>query len=328
MELEFISNGQPFGDAATRLLNSGMNPAVLRTNATLRREDWLEVDRVVLAEARRRLNGIGDLLSRGLRRNIRNAMGVLVIESETLNDFGDAQLDMDGLTQGTKENANYEPLYMPLPILHKPFNIGLRQLSASRNRGEGLDTTKSRLATQSVVETAEKILFQGASAFKYGGGTIRGYLDYPTRNTVSFSVGHWNDSPTTAADVIVDVLAMKQELLDARMFGPYVLYVPTVYETVLDKDYNVTGSARVTIRQRLLEIGGIADVKVSDFLTADNVLLVQMSEDCIRMLVGFEPMTIQWETKGGMNTEFEVMSIMVPEIRSTQAGRCGIAHLS
>ena len=82
-----------------------------------------------------------------------------------------------------------------------------------------------------------------------------------------------------------------------------------------------------TIRQRILEIANIQAVTIIDKLAANNVLLIQMTSDVVRIVNGMEIAPVEWQEQGGMVLHYKVMGIKVPQIRSTQAGRCGIAHL-
>ncbi len=121
-------------------------------------------------------------------------------------------------------------------------------------------------------------------------------------------------------------LIAKQALINDRHFGPFMLYIPTAYETVLDDEFS-TQYPR-SIRSRILELDGLKGVKVSDFLTANNVVLVSMQSTVVRIVEGLPLTTVQWDTEGGMQVNFKVMTILVPQIRSTQANRSGIVHIS
>jgi len=119
--------------------------------------------------------------------------------------------------------------------------------------------------------------------------------------------------------------------LAVHFYGPYQLYIPSNYETVLDQDYNdstsgVTGSD--TIRARILKIASISGIKVIDHLASDNVLLVQMTRNVVRLVRGFGLQNVQWGEEGNMVTKFKVMTIQVPQIRSDQNGHTGIAHIA
>ncbi len=113
-------------------------------------------------------------------------------------------------------------------------------------------------------------------------------------------------------------------MLENKQFGDMVLYVPVEYETKLDDDFK--SESDKTIRQRIMELSGIVDVRVSDFLAAGNVLMVHMNSSTVRMVEGMPISNVQWESSGGFALNFKVMTIMVPQIRNDMAGQCGIVH--
>jgi hypothetical protein len=117
---------------------------------------------------------------------------------------------------------------------------------------------------------------------------------------------------------------MVQAAINDRMYGPYMLYIPTAYQTVLDKDYNDYKTK--TIRQRILEIEGIKGIKVIDRLTANNVLLVQMTQDVVRNIKGLPIQIVEWAAEGKFIQKYKVLTIEVPQIRADYENRCGIVH--
>lgn len=323
--VDSIFQGKAVGGVAARLLRSGMNVNALRSNATLLKDEWKELDETVVQISKVRLVGVNDLVSRGLVYNIRNGLGTTVLETQNASDMEEAQVDMAGVAEGKGDREEFDIGYLPLPLVHKDFQLNIRVLEASRKLGQSLDTTQAAIAARKVAEKTEEILFTGASTYKFGGGTIYGYVDHPSANSVSLS-NNWDDSPSTGATILADVLDMKQASIDKKKTGPWLLYVPTNYEVVLDDDFKANSD--LTIRQRIKQIEGIQDVKVADKLTADTVVLVELSPETVRMVIGLQPTTVEWETKGGMVFHFKVMSIMVPQIRADQDGNCGIVVLS
>ena len=103
-------------------------------------------------------------------------------------------------------------------------------------------------------------------------------------------------------------------------------WIPTAYETVIDADFKAASDK--TIRQRILEIGGIQDVKVADKLTANKCVLVQMTSDVVRMVEGLPVQTFEWQGTSPFTTNYKVATIMVPQIRADQNGKCGVTVLS
>lgn len=346
VNIEQLMNGQAFGPVANQLVASGMNINALRpyieddgkcyvsvneeqsrlvTHATLRKDEWKQYDQAIIKAATTRLTGVSDLYSRGLTYNIANGLGKTVLEYEDQSDIEDAEINMDGRTMGRMDRVEFQIKYLPLPIVHKEFQINARVLAASRTTGQALDTTNAELSSRKIAEKLESILFTGSSSFTYGGGTIYGYTDFPYRTTGSLAAA-WNGSSATGATIVEDVRNMKADSISDRHYGPWVLYVPTNFESVLDRDYS-SGYPK-TIRQRILEIEGIEAVRVADALTASNVVLVQMSPETVRMVVGMPVSMIQWSVDGGMLFKFKIMTIQVPQIRGDQNNRSGVVHYS
>lgn len=318
--IDAIFKGKAYGNVAQTLLANGLNVNALRTNDTLLYDEWKEIDKVVLQSYMQRLVGVADLKAAGLVYTF-DGMGKTVLGYQDASDIEDAQVNMDGISRGRRDRPEFDISYLPLPIIHSDFSFSVREIEASRNGNMPLDTTMAGLAARKVAEKVETILFAGASTYTFGGGTIYGYLDEPNNNDVTLNA-HWNDSAATGSTIIEDVRSMKQALIDDRCYGPYMLYIPTNFETAIDADFKDYSDK--TIRQRILEINGINGIKVADFLTDDYVVLVQMTADVIRIVNGLPVTTVQWETDGGMRLNFKVMTIQVPQTRHDQTGRCGI----
>ena len=299
--------------------------AVPVTHATLRRDEWKQLDEAVLKIAEQRLGGIQDLIDNNLVYNLGNAMGTTVLEWHDVSDALEAELTMDGVTRAKGDRVNYGTNYLPIPIIHADYEINARVLEASRRLGNPLDTTLAERAARKVQEKLEEMLFTNTT-YTFGGGTIYSYLNHPNRNTVTLST-NWDASSKTGAQIIQDVLNMKQASINAYHYGPWMLYVPTAYETVLDEDYDST-TPGTTIRERILKISGIKGVKVIDKLPANNVLLVQMTSDVVRLVRGMGLQNVQWKTEGNFITKYKVMTIQVPQIRSDQNNKTGIVHLA
>jgi len=351
MENDFILNGQASGDVASRLLKAGMDPHVLRpwegedgrsylavneggervarpvnnATATLRKDDWIQLDSAVVKVAKERLKAVADLRGMGLTYSIPNGMGKTVLQTETQSDISEAIISMDGMRKSAADRPVFELNNLPLPIIHKDFDFSLRQVQTSRNNGSPIDTTTAELAGRRVAEEAEKLLLGTSGTYAYGGGTIYGYVNFPQR--ITYSMADPTDSTWTPADTVQDVLNMRLDAQQAFHYGPYRLYASLPWDVYLDDDYSDQKGDN-TLRDRLKMIQGIQDVVTLDYLsTTDYVmLLVQMTSDVVREVIGMDITTVQWETHGGMQLNFKVMAIMVPQLRADQNGNSGIVH--
>ncbi len=338
------------GTVAQMLLRNNMNPHALRPwieddpertdfgksfitngkqrqlvgNATLRKDEWKFIDEEVLKAARQRLVGIADLERFGLTKNLGDGMSMTVFQWEDIAEFLSAEVTMDGVTPAKNDRPNYEVKYIPLPIVHADFQINARVLKTSRNMGQSLDTTTAEEAARVVGDKLEDMLFTNLT-YTFGGGTIRSYINAPDRNTGSLT-GNWDGSGISGSDILNDVLGMKQASINARHYGPWILYIPTAYETVLDD--NFTTNYPITVRQRILDVAGIQDIKIVDRLTANNVLLIDLNKDTVRLLKGMAISPLEWPTEGGLVLNYKVMTIQIPQIRADQSGKSGVTHFT
>ncbi len=325
-------------------------------NATsLRKEEWIQLDQVVLRAARQRLRAWADLSAANSFGGF-NAMAKETLEHETMSDPGEALVDMDGLSEGRTDSPLFRLQGIPLPITHSDFYFSARKLAQSRNTGTPLDTVQGEAAGRRVAEMIEKTLIgtvtglrgtEGPYATGYGYGTggstgdagtrynqVYGYTNYPDRLTKTDLT-----APTTVGwtpeTTVNEVIAMRQQLVDGRFYGPFMLYHSTDWDTYFDGDYYVaktTGAVAPTqtLRERLQKIDGIQDVRRLDFLPSSTnpwtLIMVQMTADVAQAINGMDITTVQWESVGGMRLNFKVMCIQVPRLRSDYYGRCGVLH--
>jgi len=318
--VSIYKGGDPMQDSSykTELVTQG-----LIANGTLRRDEWKQLDDAILPIARNRLNGIADLEAHGLVYTLGNAMGTTVLEWHDVSDSMEAELTMDGVTRSKGDRPIFSTKYLPIPVIHVDYEINARVLAASRKQGNPLDVTSVEHATRRIAEYLESMLFTDIET-NFADGKVQSYINYDNRNTITLA-SKWDNSGVTGALIIADVMTMKQASMDAKHYGDWMLYVPSDYETTLDEDYSSSKGTN-TIRERILQIRGIMGVKVVDTLPDDNVLLVQMTSDVVRLVKGMGIQNVQWDTEGRWITKYKVMTIQVPQLRADQDGNCGINH--
>lgn len=348
MENDLIINGVAYGDIAQRLLESncdfnslklwigrdgrtyqnvirqnGEVQACLVTNTTalLRKDEWILLDRAVMDAARQRSRLAADLIRRGLVYNVPNGLGTLVLQTQAASDLHEASVSTTGLEETTDEKQEFSLVNLPLPIIHKDLRIPIRMLNASRNGGPPLDTMEASAAGRKVGERLENLMVGDTVPYQFGGGTLYGYTNHPDRQTIVLS--DWTSA--TGATILSELLQMVQAMkVDARAYGPFVLYTSTDISTNLENDFK--DASDKTIRQRLLETEAIEEVATADFFPDKTAVLVQMAPETVRLVNGLSPTTLQWESKGGMLIHLKAMAIMVPQIRADHYGRCAIVH--
>lgn len=347
--MDYILNGAGYGGVAQTLLNNNFDVNALRpwksqdptdhrsfqtitnngqsetfvTNApaTLRKDEWIHLDEAVVEAAQTQMRVVSDIRSAGLTYSIPNGMGKTILETESQSDITDAEMSMDGINRASADRPQYNLLTLPLPITHKDFFFTAREIAVSRERGMPLDTTNAQLAARKVAEQTEKLTLGEASTYAFGGGTIYGLTNYTGRLTKTLTAPTSSNHDTT----LNEILEMRSQAYAANHYGPYMLYASPAWDEFLDEDFSSSKGTN-TFRERIRAIENIQDVRTAHFLSGTQLLLVQMTPDVVRMVVGMDVTTIQWPTEGGMMMNFKVMSIVVPQLRADYNGNTGIVH--
>jgi uncharacterized linocin/CFP29 family protein len=352
--MDLIYNGQASGSVASRLLQNGMNPNILRpwlgkdgrsrvavwnqetgkyapqivqnANATLKYNEWRLIDDAVTRVAKERLTVVQEIRSRGLVYNLPNGMAHTILTTQRMGDITPATVSMEPARRSERDRPEFDLLNLPLPIVHKDFGFTARQIAVSRNGGAPLDTTMVELATRRVAEEVEALTLGTAGTFTFGGASVYGFVNFPQRLTYSLTPptsGSWNPQKT-----VNDILAMRQIAANNFYFGPYTLFMGTGWDTYLDSDYIVSGSISTggTLRERILKTNMIDKIVPAYYLTGYQIVLVQMTSDVVREVVGMDATTLQWEEQGGMEINFKVMAMIIPHLRADQNNQTGIVH--
>lgn len=312
----------------SELMNNGIHTPVY--NATsLRKDEWIQMDQVVLKAARSRLKAWSDLAAANTYRV--PGMNKTILEHETMNDPGEAVVDMDGISDARGDAPLFQLEGLPLPITHSDFYFGARKLATSRNSGTPLDLAMAEAAGRRVAEQVEKTLIGTVTGLTYGTASnygrtpsVYGYTNFTNRITKTNMTA---PDGTNGPSVLTSWLALRELLYAANFYGPFMAYVSSDYDQYLDNLFSTTEPSAGTLRSRLLEIDGINGIRRLDYLTDTfTVILVQMTSDVARAVNGMDLTTVQWESKGGMQLNFKVMCIWVPQLRADYSGNCGIAH--
>lgn len=292
----------------------------IQANATLRYDEWKRIDDVLLEAFQERLVIVDDLRSAGLTYNV-GGLGVMISEYETVGEMTDATATMDGDTVVEKDRVGFGIDGVPIPIIHKDFQISERALLASRTRGADLETTNAAAAARSVARTSESMIFNGLNV-KAGGYGVQGLLNKTGRPLQLIS--NWAASGTSAETVLSDILTLISELETNRVYGPYTLYIPAEYASKFRQDFKANSDK--TLRDRVLELAEISDIRVSDSLPDGNVVLIQMTSSTIDLAVASDITTVQWTSGSGMTHFFKTYAAWAPRIKTDNDGRFGYVH--
>lgn len=299
----------------------------LRANGTLREDEWKQIDDRLLEVAQHSLRAVQDLRDRGLTQS--TDLGTLIHEFERTDEFEEAELDMGAETRGADEHSTFDLKGVPLPIAHKSFHIGFRQLRASRNRGTSLDTMNLAKATRSVSERLETLLFNGwaggAQGFDIPG--LRG--DNREDNVNDLTGSDWTDSSGTDADDIRDDLIDGIELLENNNYGPegtgYLCWIARENYQQLRRRDTGTDQERGLL-ERLEEEFEFVDFVRADHLDAGEYIMLKPVEDVVELVVASDITNVEWSSHADMTTHMKVMGSITPVVKSDKNGQSGIVN--
>jgi Family of unknown function (DUF6260) len=313
----------------------GINSPVFNAT-TLTRDDWIEIDRAVERATRQRLTAWADLLAAS-RRGGFDAWSKMTLEYNAVTDSGEAIKDMDATSPGRDDTPLHLIRSVPLPVIHSDFSFPQRLLDQSKSSGMPLDTEMVEQGTRRSWELVEKTLIGTETGVTYGGrstgpfphtgtSTEWGYTSFPYRVTKTDLTAPLGTNPEA---VMTDVLEMIETMNTNGYFGPFMLYHSTPYSRYINDDYFRTGSTSAvrTLRERLMEIDGISDIRRLDYLTSGyQLLLIDLGRGQFQAIDGMQPRTIQWNERGGMIQKFMTMMIQVPLLRAPYDGVAALIH--
>ncbi len=291
-------------------------------NATLRHEEWLQVDDAVNDVLRERLTIADDLRARGLSVPI--SVGSVLRMTERLEDFDDADLSYDGATPPSEDRPSYLNETTAVPVISKGFRFNWRQLIASRERGEPLDVTSAQICARKVRDKLQDLITNGEATGGPTGGGIPGLTSATNRITVNLA-NHWD---VAAGTPIADTESMLAAAYNVNLFGPFTMYVCKEYWAAIQADYK--DESDKTVMQRIEAFSDIDAVRPLDTLADNTVLLVQMTSQALDLSEAQGVTTVQW-TLEPMVTHFRVFYVGGPHIKSIEDEdgntRNGIVHL-
>jgi uncharacterized linocin/CFP29 family protein len=294
-------------------------------NALLREYEWQRIDAQVVEVHRTTLVAANDFQRFGLIEPL-GGLGVTISTYEQLSDMSDAQLSMEGITRGEKGRQEFTPQSVPVPIIHKDFEISRRMLESARRQGNQIDTTHAVTAARRVRDAIENMIFNGSSV-AVAGYKIAGFRTKSQRIQKTASQcggGDWA-TPENPYKSIVGAIGF---LAAAGFYGPYGVYVARDQYTQSLHLLNGANGSNTNELAVMLQIPQVSFITPADALPAENVIVWQLAKDVADLAIGQDVSTVQWDEMGGMLTQFKVMTALAPRIKSDANGACGVLHMT
>jgi hypothetical protein len=342
---DFISTtGEAHGDMATELQESYFAKS-LRTFDSLPREAVEIIDRTIVETAPLTMVGIPDLQT-GIDQNLVMRIDGLAAVHYTMQGAvttGEAKLAMSPAVR--KDHAGlrfYERTY-PLPVIFENYQVNKRELASTTRVTEGFNrlAVLAQAATRAVTQKAEDLLFNGNVMIE--GKYIYGYTEFPDRQL--YTITDWTTA--TGQEIVEDCNKMLQQVIDARHYGPCILYIPPEYSEPLRRDYidtvvsetilariyalNTVPSSGIANRLAAQQMTTIAAVRVAPYLDPGEVVLVEMRDTTINLIEGLALQNIELrQSPDPWEQRYAVVAMWVPAPTTQElmdgTKLCGIVH--
>lgn len=313
----------------------GINSPVWNAT-TLSRDDWIEIDAAIVRATRQPLSAWSDLLA--ANRRTFDAWGRMTLEYTARADSGEVVKSMDATDPGRADVGLSIIRSVPLPVIHGDWDFPKRLLDQNGGQpGGNLDTEQVEQVTRRGWEMVERTLIGTETGVTWGGrstgpwphtgnSTEYGYTNFPYRVTKTDLTTPTGTNPEA---IVQDVMEMIETMNGNGYFGPFVLYHSTPYSIYLNSDYFRSGSTSAvrTVRERVMEIDGITDIRRLNYLTSGyQLVLVDLGTGQFQAIDGMRPTAVMWEERGGLLKKGLVMMIQVPFLRAPYNGTAALVH--
>jgi uncharacterized linocin/CFP29 family protein len=308
----------PHGIRHLRLQTARQRQAQLYTNATLLREQWLEIDNLWLRVADQYMGAVLDLTSRGLTQTI-PSLGIAASQYGAIGRMDPATTDMRASAAGNNQRLRVTPHLVPLPFAFEDYEFDITELEAVQRLGGTLDTAYTEEAQRSVAETFERWLISGAPEFSVDGNTVYGYRTAPGR------VIGTGTSWATPDNVYATIQKMIVDMLAINRVGPFALYMNVAQ---LGQMYAQEGVDRAwNVYRRITEsFPQIVSIKPSFAMPVGELVLVELQRRTVDLAIKMDPANVPWEIMGGLAQHVRVIGSIVPRIKVDGANQTGIVH--
>ncbi len=313
-KLEMVCNEQNFPVVQKR--------GELSVYSLLRKQEWEELDAAVISMVKLRLNGIQDLRDNNLVQPL-GGLGTMVSQWNVASEKPLATVSMDGRTKGNRDRVDKKLYGVPVPIIHDEYEIGARELEASRRLGDALDTTEAQESAATVAETLEDMYFNGNTGIVVGGSGVYGLTTLSGRLTgtaASFGGGDFG----TISNILPTFTGIMAGLAARRYYGPFGFYLAnTQYFQMLA--FYTDGSGQTALA-RVLQLPQIKFVKPSDHLADGYLTGVQLTKNVVDLATALDVTNREWTSGDEMSLNYKVLMAAVPRLKVDYAGYTGIAH--
>jgi hypothetical protein len=232
---------------------------------------------------------------------------------------------MDGRSRVDQDRSEFTTHSVPIPIVSTAYEIGMRELMASRAVGSDIDTYEAVEAGQAIAEEWEYMAIDGFSEPVVQSHQVYGLQNHPDRESDT-AANYGGGDFGTLGNGYSSILGAIETMAGLRYFGPFNVYIAnTQYHQLLDYQDDGTGDVQL---DRILALPQINSVKVNDFVDDGELLMVQMDSRVLDLRVAMGLENRQWEHPDGSAVFFKVMEAMTLRLKPDYRGNLGVLHMT
>lgn len=285
------------------------------------------IEGAVTKTGRKGLNIVNDLIAAGLTTPLPDWWAIPSLRRGNIGgNAGRAHRTMIPDSRGERFVLQRGGTSWPIFCTWADFSFDARTLAIGSRMGTPLDVSHTEQATYLVNQAAEDQAWHGltdeqGSIMTIDGMSAPGLLD----TTTIFDYSSWNG--LTGAQ-IYDIVADAIQQLRITHPGPYTLYYPGNFDKKMNSPYT-TAYPSGTIRAELEKFGPYGgrnlQVRLSDTLDDNRVVLIQMDSDSVDLVVGQYPVPLSWQDGPKWNTYWVVLSCVIFRMFPNANGLYGVA---
>lgn len=284
------------------------------------------IERAVTKVQKKRLNIVADLIAAGLTTSLPDWWGIPSLRRGRIGNAGRAHRTMVPDSTGERFVLQRDGVSWPIFCTWANFSFNAREIAVGERMGTPLDVSHVEEATYLVNEANEDQAINGLTDEQGQTMTIDG-LSAPgiLSSTNTFSYPTWTG--LTGAQIEAEVMGAIQSLRTTHP-GPFTVYYPGNYDSKMNSKYTTTYQSG-TIRQELTNLGPYGgrniEVKLSDTLPDDRVVVMQMDSEAVDVVIGQQPLPISWQDGPKWNTFWVVLDCVIFRMFANKNGDYGVA---
>ena len=291
--------------------------------ASLPYDVYKRIDATVKRNARSRLNILPIADALGLIRTL--SLGDMEMQVQFGSEVTKANVSMNGNTRAEQDDVDYKQVNISVPMQHKEFQVGVREIIGSEQRGTSVKNVAAERNARVVAEAMEDQIILGSNVSLSGKQTY-GIVNHPNVKNVT-GVTNWSLSATTGDQIYAGYTKMYSALFNAGYEGDKLLILPNSWYSSMIRPFSAQYDG-MSVIERIMGSPGLVGVVNSSRLVgtyANTPVLLELSPDTFEVLMGADITTAEFANSEPMNVRMMIYAAVSAGIYPDTENGVGIA---